>query len=130
MRQPVKVTVFASLKLISEYLSAILASERGLAVIDVAETYSELLQMASANWPDVVLLCLMDDEGEQISVIADLLGIAPDINVVVLSGPNSNLDQPASVKLGVRGIVGTNQSVRVLVRAIQQVSEGDVWLNQ
>ena len=130
MRQPVKVTVFASLKLISEYLSAILASERGLAVINVAETYSELLQMASANWPDVVLLCLMDDEGEQISVIADLLGIAPDIKVVVLSGPNSNLDQPASVKLGVRGIVGTNQSVRVLVRAIQQVSEGDVWLNQ
>ena len=65
----------------------------------------------------------------KINVIADLLRIAPDVKVVVLSGPNSNLDQPASVKLGVRGIVGTNQSVRVLVRAIQQVSEGDVWLN-
>ena len=61
MRQPVKVTVFASLKLISEYLSAILTSERGLAVIDVAETYADLIKMATEHWPDVVLLCLMDD---------------------------------------------------------------------
>jgi DNA-binding NarL/FixJ family response regulator len=86
--------------------------------------------MASENPPDIALLCLMDDEGHQIGFIADLAQKAPGVKIVVLSSPNSNLDQPASLKLGVRGIVGANQNIRVLKRAIQQVFEGEVWLNQ
>ena len=40
------------------------------------------------------------------------------------------MDQTAALKLGVTGIVSANRSPRVLIRAIKQVSEGGVWLNQ
>lgn len=129
-REPIKVGVLASLELVSDYIKALIENDGTLRVVNVAESHSQLLEMASLNPPDVILLCLLEDEGRQIEFISDLLKTAPDVRIVVLSSPNSKLDQPASLKLGVRGIVGTNQSVRVLTRAIQQVFEGDLWLNQ
>lgn len=129
-RNPIRVSVLASMKLVSDYLKALLETDRLLKVVNIAENHSDLLEFASKTPPDVVVLCLMEDEGRQIGFIADLVRIAPEVKIVVLTSPDSNLDQPASLKLGVRGIVGANQNIRVLTRAIQQVFEGDVWLNQ
>lgn len=129
-KKPITISVLASLKLVSDYLKALLESDKSLKIINVAEDHETLLETASANPPDIALLCLMDDEGHHISFIAELVQKAPSVKIIVLSSPNSNLDQPASLKLGVRGIVGANQNIRVLKRAIQQVFEGEVWLNQ
>ncbi|HEX6124133.1 MAG TPA: response regulator transcription factor [Pyrinomonadaceae bacterium] len=129
-RRPITISVLASLELVSDYLKALLESDKSIKIVNVAENHSQLLEMAAANPPDIALLCLMDDEGHQIGFIADLAQKAPSVKIIVLSSPNSNLDQPASLKLGVRGIVGANQNIRVLKRAIQQVFEGEVWLNQ
>lgn len=129
-KKPITISVLASLKLVSDYLKALLETDASIKIVSVSEDPAELLQKASAHAPDIALICLMDDEGHQISFIAELVQKAPTVKIIVLSSPNSNLDQPASLKLGVRGIVGANQNVRVLKRAIQQVFEGDVWLNQ
>lgn len=129
-RRPITISVLASLELVSDYIKALLESDKSLKIVQVAEDHSTLLEMAAANPPDIALLCLLDDEGQQIGFIADLAQRAPGVKIVVLSSPNSKLDQPASLKLGVRGIVGANQNTRVLKRAIQQVFEGEVWLNQ
>lgn len=129
-RRPITISVLASLELVSDYIRALLESDKSLKIVQVAENHDRLLEMASKNPPDIALLCLMDDEGHQIGFIADLAKRAPGVKIIVLSSPNSKLDQPASLKLGVRGIVGANQNIRVLKRAIQQVFEGEVWLNQ
>lgn len=129
-RRPIKISILSSLELVSAYLKALLEADKALKVIDVAEDCATLLETTTKNPPDIALLCLLDDEGSQIGFIADLVKKAPEVKIIVLSSPNSNLDQPASLKLGVRGIVGANQNIRVLRRAIQQVFEGEVWLNQ
>ena len=118
------------MQLVSEYLRVLLESDKSLKIVSIVDTPEKLLETASDTPPDIALLCLMDDEGDQIEFISDLTEIAPSVKIVVLSSPNSNLDQPASLKLGVRGIVGANQNMRVLKRAIQQVFDGEVWLNQ
>jgi DNA-binding NarL/FixJ family response regulator len=129
-QRPITISILASLPLISDYLKALLESDKSLKVVHVAKDQANLLEIASTHPPDIALLCLMDDEGRQIGFIADFVKRAPGVKIIVLSCPNSNLDQPASLKLGVRGIVGANQNIRVLKRAIQHVFEGEVWLNQ
>lgn len=129
-RKRTKVTILTTYNLVNDSLRVLLESDRELNVIDIASTNTELLEKVSRNKPDVVLICLMDSEGKDIDVITDLFSVAPQTKVVILSSPNSLLDQPAALKLGVTGIVGTNQNVKVLIRAIRQVSEGEVWLNQ
>lgn len=129
-RKTTRVTILSTYTLVNDCLQVLLESDRELKVQDIVSTKSELIQKISQNPPDVVLVCLMDNEGKNINAIPDLFEAAPHIKVVVLSTPNSMLDQPAALKLGVTGIVGTNQNFRTLIRAIRQVSEGEVWLNQ
>jgi len=125
-----KVTIFSTYNLINDCLQVLLERDRELKVMNIVSTKSDLIQTVSQNPPDVVLVCLMDNEGKNINVIPELFKVAPHIKVVILSTPNSMLDQPEALKLGVTGIVGTNQNFRILIRAIRQVSEGEVWLNQ
>lgn len=129
-RKSTRVAIFATYRLVGDLLQTILQNSREISEIKVAVTKSELLQLVSQNSPDVVLLCLLEKEGTNVGVITDLLGINPEIRVVILSTPDSLLDQPVSLRLGASGIVGTDQNARVLIRAIEQVSRGEVWLNQ
>jgi two-component system, NarL family, response regulator DegU len=129
-RRKIKVTIFATYPLVRQSLQLLINEDRELTVLDVVATTSELVEKVSHRSPDVVLLCLLDNEGKYIEVLSDLRKIVPQIKTVVLSSPNSSIDHPAALKLGVTGIVGTNQNARVLIRAVRQVSEGEVWLNQ
>jgi two-component system, NarL family, response regulator DegU len=125
-----KVTILSTYDLIGDCLRVLLEGDRELKVLDIVNTKTQLIQKASRNVPDVVLICLNREEGKNIDVVAELLKALPQTKVVVLSTPDSLLDQPEALKLGVTGIVGSNQNSRTLIRAIRQVSDGEVWLNQ
>src|SRR6185369_1387818 len=129
-RQVTKVTILSTYNLVNDCLREMLESDKELKVLDSVSTSSQLIQKISQNMPDVVLICLMESEGKNINMIPDIFKAAPHTKVVILSTPNSLLDQPEALKLGVTCIVGTKQNFRTLIRAIRQVSEGEVWLNQ
>jgi DNA-binding NarL/FixJ family response regulator len=129
-RQKIKITILATYTLVRQSLEILLNEERELSVLDAVGTTSDLLDKVSARKPDVVLLCLMENEGKNIKVLSKLFKVSPETKVVVLSSPNSSLDQPEALKLGVTGIVGINQNSRSLVRVIRQVADGEVGLNQ
>jgi Response regulator containing a CheY-like receiver domain and an HTH DNA-binding domain len=129
-RKKTKVTILATQSLVRQSLQLMLDGDRELSVLDAVAAAPDLIEKVSHRSPDVVLLCLMDNEGKNIEVMSELRRVAPQIKAVVLSSPKSLLDQPAALKLGVTGIVWLNQSPRVLIRAIRQVAEGEVWLNQ
>jgi two-component system, NarL family, response regulator DegU len=129
-RQKTKVTVLATHALVRQSIQLLLDNDRELSVLDAAETTSELLEKVSRHKPDVVLLCLMENEGQNVEILRELRRINPQLKSVILSGPQSCLNHHEALKLGVTGIVGINQSERVLIRAIRQVAEGEVWLNQ
>lgn len=129
-RRKTKITILATHNLVRQSLQALLNDDRELSVLDTAGTASELIEKVASRNPDVVLIFLKENEGRNIEILDGLRKIAPQVKVVVLSSPNSLLDQPAALKLGVTGIVGTHQSSRALIRVIRQVAEGEVWLNQ
>lgn len=129
-RKTTKVTILATYKLVQTYLKLLLDGDRQLNVLDTAGSTEELIESVSKNGPDVVLISLEKDEGDNLEVLSELFTVAPHTKVVLLARPDSALDQPAALKLGVTGIVGTNQNPKVLIRAITQVSDGEVWLNQ
>ncbi len=129
-RQKVKITILATYELIRQSLQTLLNDDRELSVLNVAGTTCELIEKVALSNPDVVLIYLREKEGKNIEVLDGLRKIAPQVKVVILSSPNSLLDQPAALKLGVTGIVGTHQSPRSLIRVVRQVAEGEVWLNQ
>jgi DNA-binding NarL/FixJ family response regulator len=129
-RKSISVILFTKYKLIRDQLSVLLENKTEIVVKGVASTAKELLQKCSASKPDVVLFCLMDDETENIEVMPQLFELSPQTKALILSTINGKLDQTKVLKLGATGIVGANQKEEILIRAIRQVSEGEIYLNQ
>ncbi len=126
----IKIIISATLLMIRESLKMTVKSSKQISVLDTVEITQELIVRISRQKPDVLLLCLAEDEGERIEILRQVLQAAPLIKIVVLTSPNTALDHTSALKLGVSGIVNASQSARTLIRAIQQVAEGEVWLNQ
>lgn len=126
----IKVTILATYKLARQCLQKLIDQDRNLSVLDTAGTTSELTDKVVRRNPDVTLLYLAENEGKNLKIVDSLNQLIPTSRAVILSDPNSLLDQTEALKLGVAGIVGSNQSERVLIRAIEQVFDGEVWLNQ
>lgn len=107
-------------------LQSLLENDRQLSVLDMVGTTAELIEKVSRNKPDVTLICLLENESKNIAVVTDLLKAAPNTKIIILSSPSNPLSQAAALQFGVAGIVGANQSGRVLARAIKQISAGEV----
>jgi DNA-binding NarL/FixJ family response regulator len=129
-RQKIKITVLATYALTRCSLQSLLENDRQINVLDMVGTTAELIEKVSRNKPDVTLICLLENESENIAVVTELLKAAPKTKIVILSSPNNLPIQAAALQFGVAGIVEANQSGRVLIRAIKQISAGEVWLNQ
>ena len=129
-QKKISVIIRAAYSLTQQCLKLLLEDDRDLTVTDVVATDAQLIDKVSRNKPDVVFINLTDDESQNVTVLTDLFKVAPQTKVLILTSPDSTLDQTAALKLGVTGIVSANRSPRVLIRAIKQVSEGGVWLNQ
>ena len=127
----IKVAVLASYALVNKSLQSLIEqSGNKFAVSSIATSGEELIEKVSKTKPDVVLLCLMDEDKETIELIPKIIEISPDTHVIVLTTPNGQQSPAEVLKRGAMGIVGMNQSANVLIRAIQQVSEGETWLSQ
>lgn len=125
------IVVFTKYNLISSYLKVLLETRNAsINISGFAGSSDELFKLISNKKPDVILICLLEDELDNVEVIPKLLENADDSKVLILMSPNDNLDPTNLLKLGVAGIVGAEQKEEMLIRAIKQVAEGGVWLNQ
>ncbi len=126
----IKVTICATHNLVRRTLQLTLDQQHKISVIDLVANRDDLIEKITRRPPDVILLCLTENEGGNIEYLSKVREVVPQVKTVVISNPNDSLDQTAALKLGVAGIVGANQSTRTLIRAIEQVADGEVWLNQ
>lgn len=128
----ISVVVFTRYNLIQSYLKVLLETKyEPINIVSFVKSTAELFKSVAKTPPDVVLFCLLEKgELENIEVIPELLKIASDTKVLILMSPDNSFDQINLLKLGVAGIVGTEQKQEVLIRAIKQVADDGVWLNQ
>jgi len=107
-----------------------LVEDAGLSVVGMARNRTEALELASREAPDLVLLDL-DLAGEDgLSLLPELKDVAAKSRVLILTGIRDPEAHRRAVKLGAMGVVLKDQAADVLIKAIQKVCEGEVWLDR
>ena len=125
----IRVLLIDSQRLFLTGLSALMASEPGLVVIGQATNRIEALDGARLL-PDVILLELILENESGLDFLPDLLRIATEARIVVLTGTlDFNLHLRA-VRLGAVGVVPKTEPSSTLFKAIRKVHTGEVWLNR
>lgn len=100
-----------------------------LRLVGSASTRSELLSNEAAAEADVILLDL-DLGGEDGTTALAALRERCCARVLVLTGTGDTALHRAAVLQGARGVVHKSEPAQTILRAIEKVHEGEVWLNR
>lgn len=111
-------------------LKLLLDSRADLQVVGEAANREEALHglQSSLQTPDIILLDLELSDGTSADFIPMLRQAAPTSRVLVLTGtPDMTLHRRA-LGLGAMGLVRKEQPPETLLRAIERVRNGEVWI--
>ena len=102
----------------------------GLIVVGEAGNRSEAMALAAGEKPDVILLDLDLGRENGLDFIRDLYGVARDARVLILTGIRDPEVHGRAVRLGAMGVVPKERATEVLIKAIEKVHAGEVWLER
>jgi DNA-binding NarL/FixJ family response regulator len=98
-------------------------------VVATAHTADEAVHKASTHRPDVVLLDL-DLDGRSGLDIVPVLSTQQACQVLVLTGERKSEVLDQAVRLGARGVLRKDASAQTVIKAIEKVHDGQIWLDR
>jgi two-component system, NarL family, nitrate/nitrite response regulator NarL len=125
----IKVLLVDDHPIVREGIKAHLGTRSGLLVVGEASTGQEALRKARETLPDVILMDITMPEMNGLEAIARLRSKAPHAKILVLTMHENSEYIAQSVRLGARGYLRKDTSPAELVRAIQAVHAGEVFLS-
>jgi DNA-binding NarL/FixJ family response regulator len=111
-------------------LRLFLDRQSGLRVIGEAADRDTARAIATAEQPDVVLLGLNLGGDSGLDLMPELQAAAPEARVIVLTGVRDPEAHRRAVMLGAMGLVLKEQPIETVLKAINAVTAGEVWLER
>ena len=127
--QPVRLLIVDDQLMVRQGLRMLLESQKRMYVVGMASTRAEALDQARQTSPDLILLDL-ELEGSAVDFVPELRGVAKNARILILTNLNDGHLHRQAVRLGASGVVSKKSSVEVLVKAIEKVEQGEVWLDR
>ena len=106
-----------------------LEQEPGIEVVGEADSAERAVVLARALQPDLVLLDLLLPRRNGFEAIPEILGVAPEARVIVVSSQTAASSVRRALTAGAVGYVPKRASDRELVAAIEQVSTGSRYVD-
>lgn len=126
---PIRVLLIDSHQIVLWGLEKLIGGEfPRMEVAGLADNGADALKLARESRPDVVLLDLCLGKASSIQLIPGLLKTA-GLHVIVFVGASHDRDAvDEAVFHGARGVVYKEQPTATILKAIQKVHEGELWL--
>lgn len=99
-------------------------------VIGLAGNRSEALAVAASEQPNVIILDIVLGDDEGLAFLPELREVARNARVLVLTGLRSSKSQRQAMRAGAMGVVLKEHAAEVLLKAIEKVHQGEVWLDR
>lgn len=101
-----------------------------MTVIGEAGNGAEALEIASREEPEIILLDLDLGGKNGLDFLSELLSAAGKARVIIYTGVRDPEMHHRAVALGAMGLVLKEQASEVLVKAIEKVHAGEIWIDR
>lgn len=128
--KPIRVLLVDDHRSILWGLERLIESEKSrMEIVGKATSCAEAVDLAAKVRPDVILLDL-DLGGESaLGILPDLLAMSK-ARVLVLTGVRDQSVHDNAVLAGARGVVEKEDPAETILKAIEKVHQGEMWLNR
>jgi DNA-binding NarL/FixJ family response regulator len=128
--QPIKILIIDDQAIVSTCLRLLLEGNSWLKVVGETSKADKAFSIARDEQPDIILLDIDLGDIDGLDLLPELLNMAPQARVIVLTGFRDPEIHRRAVRHGAMGLVTKNESTEVLLRAITKVHAGEVWLDR
>jgi DNA-binding NarL/FixJ family response regulator len=125
----VKVVLADPRQLMCEGLQRALDERANIKVVAVARSRAELMAALDSVAPDVLVLNPRLELQGGTALIRDLRKLLPYLPLLTLASDAGNDDPVALLRAGAKGYLSKNNDTADLIRAIQKVSEGGLYVS-
>ena len=107
----------------------LLAQDQRFNICALASNSEEALKLAASSKPDVIVLepDLNDENG--VELIPSLLEVSK-ARIIIYTGSKSSQIHDQAVVKGARGVINKTEPTDNLVKAIEKIHQGELWLNR
>jgi DNA-binding NarL/FixJ family response regulator len=128
--QAIRILIIDDHVIVRAGLRMLLENHKRMVVVGEAGSRIDALAITAHEQPDIILLDL-DIGGESgLEFLRELLVSAPQARVLVLTGVRDPESHRRAVHLGAMGLVFKDKAADVLIKAIEKVHAGEVWLDR
>ncbi len=130
VEKPIRILLVDDHAVVRAGLCLLLDSRPTMQIVGEASNRKEALALAAYEQPDVILLDLMLGDDNALAFLPELFAAAERARVIVLTGVSDAQAQRRAVASGVMGIVSKDQAPETVIRAIERVHAGEVWIER
>ncbi len=122
--EPIRVVIADDHPVYRDGLAALLGSVDGLEVVGTASTGVEVVEVARAASPDVIVMDVRMPDLDGVEATRRVTGEQPHVGVLVLTMSEDDETLLAALRAGARGYLLKGANQREIVRAVTAVAEG------
>jgi DNA-binding NarL/FixJ family response regulator len=108
----------------------LLESDDSIAIVGEVSNGSECIAALGKLKPDILLLDLRMPEKDGLTVLEEVNFDSLPTRVIVLTATEDDNDVVRAVRLGARGVVLKQSATDLLLKSIQKVHSGEIWLDK
>jgi two-component system nitrate/nitrite response regulator NarL len=128
--QPIRILLIDDHAILRAGLRLIIESQATMRVVGEAEDSATALALAAEQRPDIILLDLDLGSDSGLHLLPAILDSAPESRAIVLTGLRDVEAHRQAVLLGAMGLVLKEKAIETLIKAIEKVHAGEVWLDR
>lgn len=129
-KNPIRIVLLDSQTLFRVGLRYILEDQPGMVVVGDAGSINESVELITSTSPDIILLELNLDGQPEMEIIPELVKVAGSARLILLTDLNDPKVQQKAVEDGIVGVISKRQPPETLIKAIEKVNAGEVWLER
>jgi two-component system nitrate/nitrite response regulator NarL len=129
-QKPIRVLIVDDHAVVRAGLRMLIDAQARMKVVEMASNQAEALELAKRESPEIILLDLDLDGQDALALIPELRSAAKDARILVLTGSKDPEAHRRSIRLGAMGVISKEQAAEVLIKAIEKIHAGEVWIDR
>jgi len=126
----IRIVIADDHRLFRELLRVTLRREESIKIVGEAVNGPQTIDIIDRLKPDVVLLDITMPEMDGIEVVAPIIKKSPKTKALMLTASMDEASIFKTLKAGAKGYISKDTGISDLIKAIQTVHQGEIWIER
>jgi DNA-binding NarL/FixJ family response regulator len=130
IKNPIRIVILDNHALVRAGMRLLIENQQGMEVVGEAGDLNEGLEIVADLKPDIILLELNIARQPDLNIIPSIINACEQARLILITDEEDSQVHQQAIEDGAMGLVFKTQKPETLIKAIEKVNAGEVWLER